>query len=310
MRTMRPVLMSLMMFAITGCGPLGQQPAPGATGPAPLGAPLAGTPQGAPAPAGPVTAGTTPLGPVTAGLPLPPTTNPGAGTGNGRVICIDPGHPSETSEGASANGAVEVTVCWQVGLKLKAQLEGMGFRVVMTKSAERERVTNQRRAEIANEAGAALMVRLHCDAAAGSGFALYHPDRTGRTQGVTGPSADVIAESGRAARALHAGMAPALAGWLVDGGVRGDSKTFIGGKQGALTGSIFSQVPVVTIEMVVLTNRGDAAKIRTAAGQTRMAQAIARGVLGYVRPPPAPAASAAAPGAGSRAAPAATPPPR
>jgi len=39
---------------------------------------------------------------------------------------------------------------------------------------------------------------------------------------------------------------------LKDGGVRGDSKTLIGSKQGALTGSIFSQVPIVTIEMVVL----------------------------------------------------------
>jgi N-acetylmuramoyl-L-alanine amidase len=279
MRTMRPVLMSLMMFAITGCGPLGQQPgAPGATG-APLGTPLAGTPQGAPAPAGPVTAGTNPLGPVTAGLPLPPSGTPGTGAGNGRVICIDPGHPSETAEGASANGAVEVTVCWQVALKLKAQLEGSGFTVVMTKSAERERVTNQRRAEIANQAGAALAIRLHAeDVPNQNGFRLYYPDRQGThaATGKTGPSQEVISASGRAAEAVFAGMRSVLT--LQPLPIRGDSATEVGSRQGALTGSIHSTVPVVLCEMVVLRDPNDARFITSEEGQTQMARALATGI--------------------------------
>ena len=35
------------------------------------------------------------------------------------------------------------------------------------------------------------------------------------------------------------------------GGVKTDRQTAIGGKQGALTGSVFSEVPVVTVEMLV-----------------------------------------------------------
>ena len=203
------------------------------------------------------------------------------------TVTIDPGHPSEVADGASRqNGTSEVHEAWEVGLQLKALLEQAGVHVVMTKSREREMVRNRRRAEIANQAGSAMMVRLHCDTAAGSGFALYYPDRQGHTQGVTGPEPEIIRGSERAARLLHEGMAPLLAGRLVDGGVRGDSKTFVGGKQGALTGSIFSHVPVVTVEMVVLTNPSDAAMIRTPAGEALMARALARGILGFLKASP------------------------
>ena len=77
-------------------------------------------------------------------------------------------------------------------------------------------------------------------------------------------------------------MAHLLAGKLKDGGVRGDSKTAIGGQQGALTGSIFSEVPVVLVEMVTLSNARDAAFIKDAKGQALMARAIAHGIGRYV----------------------------
>jgi N-acetylmuramoyl-L-alanine amidase len=64
--------------------------------------------------------------------------------------------------------------------------------------------------------------------------------------------------------------------------VRGDSRTAVGEKQGALTGSVFSEVPVVLIEMVTLSNKHDAAFIKDAAGQSLMAQAIASGIARYV----------------------------
>ena len=73
-----------------------------------------------------------------------------------------------------------------------------------------------------------------------------------------------------------------LEGHLSDDGVKGDSQTLIGSKQGVLTGSIFSKVPVVTIEMVVLSNRRDAEFIKTPDGQTRMAEAIASGIVRFL----------------------------
>jgi N-acetylmuramoyl-L-alanine amidase len=201
------------------------------------------------------------------------------------VVCIDPGHPSETSAGnVVQNGTTEVHIVWVVGLKLRALLEAEGFKVVMTKSREEQVVTNKARAMIANDAKAGLMIRLHCDASTDSGYAVYSPDRQGTVQGVTGPAQGIIQESKVAAELVHKGLASVLAGVLKDGGVRGDSKTFVGSKQGALTGSIFSQVPAVLVEMVVLSNKEDAEFIKSEAGQMKMAKAIAEGIKLYLKP--------------------------
>ncbi|MCL5459957.1 hypothetical protein M3M33_15070, partial [Loigolactobacillus coryniformis] len=79
--------------------------------------------------------------------------------------------------------------------------------------------------------------------------------------GVRGPSKSVIAASKRAASAFHSAVIKDLDGALKSRGVRTDKQTAIGGKQGALTGSIFSRVPVVLAEMCVLSNRKDEAFI-------------------------------------------------
>jgi N-acetylmuramoyl-L-alanine amidase len=199
------------------------------------------------------------------------------------VIVIDPGHPSEVSDGATMqNGATEVHTAWQVALRLQRLLTAHGYRVMLTKKAERERVTNVARAEIGNGAGAALVLRLHLDASADSGYALYHPDRAATVQGRTGPSEIVMSRSRAAAESIHVSMARRLAGKLKDGGVRGDSRTAIGAKQGALTGSVFSDVPVVLVEMATLSNARDARFISAAKGQSLMAQALAEGVGRFV----------------------------
>lgn len=202
-----------------------------------------------------------------------------------RVVCIDPGHPSEVSSGrVEQNGTNETAVAWSVALKLRRALEERGYEVVMTKSAEGELVKNRDRALAANRAGADLMVRLHCDASIERGYAVYYPDREGRAKdGTRGPAPHVVESSRRAAEAVHAGMREGLAGALNDNGVRTDFQTKVGRDQGgALTGSIFSDVPVVTVEMVVLSDPGDAAFIKTEEGQQRMASSIADGITRFL----------------------------
>lgn len=203
------------------------------------------------------------------------------------VVCIDPGHPSEVASGRNVqNGTSEAHVDWVVATKLRAALEARGYEVVLTKSSEEELVRNKERALIANRARAALMIRLHCDASAERGFAVYYPDRRGKAKdGTAGPAPDVIEGSRRAAEAIHAGLAEGLKGALNDNGVRTDYQTKVGREQGgALTGSIFSEVPVVTIEMVVLSDPADAEFIKAEEGQRRMAEAIADGVARFVAP--------------------------
>ena len=203
------------------------------------------------------------------------------------VVCIDPGHPSEVASGKNAqNGTSETHVNWAVAVKLRDLLQAQGYEAVLTKSDEDELVRNKDRAMVANRASAALMIRLHCDASEERGYAVYYPDRRGRAKdGTTGPTGSVIEGSRRAAEAIHAAMSEGLTGALNDNGVRTDNETKVGREQGgALTGSIFSDVPVVTIEMVVLSNARDAEFIKTEEGQQRMASAIAEGVARFVGP--------------------------
>ena len=272
MKQMPTMLLTVMVMMITGCAGV-----PAAPGGQPLGTPDQPTGQAAPA--------ADPVGPVTGQLPQAPTTP--APAGGGRVICIDPGHPSETAAGAAANGATEVTVCWQVANKLKPLLEAQGLKVVMTKGSERELVTNQRRAEIANENGATLSIRLHAeDVPNQKGFRLYYPDRQGtHSSGKVGPSQGIITESGKAAQAVMNGMRQVLT-MLTPLDIRGDSQTQVGSTQGALTGSIFSTVPVVLCEMVVLRDPSDAQFILSDDGQNTMAKALAAGIGEYLKVAP------------------------
>jgi N-acetylmuramoyl-L-alanine amidase len=195
-------------------------------------------------------------------------------------VCIDPGHPSEKNDGSELlNGVREVDVNWEVAQRLKKLLEDKGFAVTVTKSSVREYVTNQDRALIANKARADLMLRLHSDSAGPSGFTLYYPRKQGEAQGRKGPTTTVIQASQTAAKIFHPAFAAALRSELKDNGIRGDEQTEIGSKQGALTGSIFSAVPTLLVEMVNLAKREDARWISQPEKQQLMAQALLGGVV-------------------------------
>lgn len=194
------------------------------------------------------------------------------------VICIDPGHPSEVGRGTHGKKFTEIQVVWRVAILLKQKLEADGYKVVMTKNSEEEYVRNKRRAEIANESHAALMVRLHCDAEGGHGFGTYYPSQQGRSQGMTGPSKQVIASSKVAAQKFHSAVIESLNGFVSDRGLMTDLQTAVGHKQGALTGSIFSKVPILLVEMLVLTNARDENLLSGQDGFERLAEALRAGV--------------------------------
>jgi N-acetylmuramoyl-L-alanine amidase len=166
---------------------------------------------------------------------------------------------------------------------LKIELEAAGIKVVMTKTKEMEFVKNRNRSAIANKAKADLMVRLHCDSEAGSGFAVYIPKKKGTVQGKTGPAKSVIDACGKVGPIFHAELVAGLKGKLKDNGLLPDTMTAVGGKYGALIGSIFSEVPVVLIEMCRLSNKKDEAFIASDEGQQVMAKALAAATLKAVK---------------------------
>jgi len=206
-----------------------------------------------------------------------------AGSAWGQTICIDPGHPSEVGSGTRGKTLTEIKVAWLVAQDLATTLRKHGLTVVLTKSTENQKVLNRDRAEKANRAQAALMIRLHCDAGSGTGYAVYYPSTTGTVDKVTGPANPVLSASKLAATKLHSAMVVSLQGKLADQGLKTDHETAVGAKQGALTGSIYSRVPVVLVEMVVLTNPKDEVFIASKSGRAAMVNALSKGVLAAVR---------------------------
>ena len=201
-----------------------------------------------------------------------------------QVVCLDPGHPSETSVGATGNGLSERTINWQVAVAARKMLIKARIRCTLTKSRGTEYVTNRRRAEIANRAGAALFVRLHCDGSGPPGFRWYYPDRSATLRGVTGPPETVRYASRRAALELTASMAKELDGVLAVHPPQTDAMTAVGARQGGvLTGSVHARVPTVLLEMCNLRSRHDAAVVRTPAGRLLVARALSHAIIRCLR---------------------------
>lgn len=198
------------------------------------------------------------------------------------LVCLDPGHPSDAAEGATVGKLVERRINFDVAMRLARKLDARSVRYVLTKHQEHERVTNRRRAEIANNAGANLFLRLHCDAGKGRGYTWYYPDRAATKNGVTGPPPQVQTASRAAAQILNQAMASLLRPYLRSNPIRTDAATGIGSKQGGvLTGSIFARVPTTLIEMAFLNQPDDARFIGSSGGQEKMAEALAEAIEAY-----------------------------
>lgn len=111
---------------------------------------------------------------------------------DGPLVCIDPGHSayatragavpvgpgaSETKPGDAqgtrgvATGVMEYELTLQISDLLRDELEARGYRVILTREANDVTVDLVKRAEIANEAGADIMVRIHANGSGSSAAA-------------------------------------------------------------------------------------------------------------------------------------------
>jgi N-acetylmuramoyl-L-alanine amidase len=177
----------------------------------------------------------------------------------GRTIVVDPGHGGLDS-GAIRSGVMEKDLNLAIALKLKAELEARGARVVMTRTTDTT-VSKETRVESTNQVCPDAFVSVHVNAMAAkqapdNGVEVYYYANASK------PLAKVLKDS------LVAGL-PA-----VDRGVRWDELFVIH----------HTSVPAVLVEIGYLSHAGERAKLVTGAYQDRAARAIAEGVEQYFTP--------------------------
>lgn len=135
-----------------------------------------------------------------------------AGRLSGITICIDPGHqensrpvsepvgPGLSGKTAGSGGMAqgrftlrkESIVVLEIAMVLRDELIRQGATVVMTREREDQFRTNMERCAIAEEGGADIMLRLHCDtreSSAKTGLSIYTPFRSDYARAVADKTA-------------------------------------------------------------------------------------------------------------------------
>lgn len=205
---------------------------------------------------------------------------------SGLVICLDPGHgitsasgqervsplSQETKpayvSGAEGSSQTEEELNLTVAELTRAELEALGAQVVMTRQTNEATVSNIERAQIANNAGADLCVRIHADGSEDPsvyGMSMQVPSGellgTPEIEQTSAQAAEIILEDVTAATgARNRGLVP-----------RSD-----------LTGFNWSEVPCVLLEMGFLSNAQEDALLATADYRQKIADGIAAGICRWV----------------------------
>ncbi|NQX62919.1 N-acetylmuramoyl-L-alanine amidase family protein [Paenibacillus qinlingensis] len=216
-----------------------------------------------------------------------PTTLPSVSKSN-KLVMIDPGHQrvgnnapeqvgpdTRETKAKVSSGTVgvrtkkpEYVLNLEVSVLLKAELARRGINVTMTRETHDVDISNKQRADMANEAGAALVVRIHADgdaSASTKGFSVLYPSAA---QPAVKP---IAAESKQAASLLLAGLQQAT-------GQKGRGLS----ARDDLSGFNWSKVPVVLVEIGFMTNPEEDELMSEAAYQQKLAFGIADGIEQFV----------------------------
>lgn len=208
---------------------------------------------------------------------------------SGVVVCIDPGHQengqyvnepigpglsgSSTGKGGMAQGVVtlrkEAIVTLETGMILRDLLLQEGATVVMTRETQDVFHSNIERCEIAAEAGAHIMLRLHCDNnsnANKTGLSVYAPLNSDYARAVASPE-----EYRALGEAFIDEMKKAVGYALTD-------KTGFVHLNDNYIGNNWAQMVCFLVEMGYMSNAGEDIKLATPEYQTMLAQGMVEGV--------------------------------
>lgn len=223
--------------------------------------------------------------PTTTTSQSPPTTAPRAA---GKIVVLDPGHQAKgdfntepvgpgsaekkpkVSSGTAGvvTGTPESVLVLAVALKLRDSLASHGIQVVMTRTTQDVNISNIERAQLANEAGADLFVRIHADGSDNSAINGIH---TLYPASIKGWTDDIAAASKQAAELIQKELIAATG--ARDRGLDARSD---------MTGFNWSDVPTVLPEIGFMTNPDEDRLLANGAYQNKIVQGLTRAILSFL----------------------------
>lgn len=155
----------------------------------------------------------------------------------------------------------------ELSLLLKDALEAEGYEVILTRETADVNISNAERAELANEVGADIFIRIHADGAENkeaNGISVLYPSKKNPYVGY------LSAESKRLADHVLKKLCERT-GAKKRGVIERDD----------LTGTNWAQMPVIVVEAGFMTNEAEELKLVSRAYQTLLARGIVEGVKEY-----------------------------
>ena len=155
----------------------------------------------------------------------------------------------------------------ELSLKLRDALVAKGYEVVMTRETADVNISNVERAQLANEAGADIYIRIHADGAdseAANGISVLYPSENNPYV------AELSADSKRLAQEVLDEMCEAT-GAKKRGIVKRDD----------LSGTNWAQMQVVLIEAGFMTNKAEDKKLQDPEYQAKLVRGIVEGIEEY-----------------------------
>jgi N-acetylmuramoyl-L-alanine amidase len=178
---------------------------------------------------------------------------------NGRiVVAIDPGHGGNDPGAVGIGGIQEADIVLAIGRQVARLLEQSGVQAVLTRSDDTE-IDLQPRVDTAEQVNANLFVSIHANS-----MGMERPD-------VNGLETYYYSSGAALAQTIQNSMVSSLG--MEDRGVR----------QARFHVIKNTTMPSVLVETGFVTGSDDAPRLASAAYQTQIATAIARGILQYIQ---------------------------
>ena len=200
------------------------------------------------------------------------------------LVCLDPGHATAPEIGRQfepigpgskqlkikdpGGAAGEAPVALAIARRTRTQLLARGYRVAMTRDGTGYRGGNRERARFCNARGAALMLRIHADGSSDPGVNGISTLVPARRRGWTD---DIYGASRRAGTLIQRELVGATGARDLGVVERAD-----------LTGFNWADVPAVLVETGFMSNRREAALLRSPGYQQTIASALARAAQGFL----------------------------